>query len=180
MVDNSCIIDIYLAFKSEDCIVIKKILIGCSIFFVVLMIIGGLASEDTTSESVVPAQPEVKQTKPMPSEPKEAAPQQESVEAKAEAADENKLTDAKKAEIVAYFKSDEEPSVEDALFPSSTLSLGMHNDGSSRDGFAEYACQILQSEFDVDVNELVIVNIIDIDKLVRTDKWVDIGKANCT
>ena len=144
------------------------------------MIIGGLASEDTTSESVVPAQPEVKQTEPMPSEPKEAAPQQESVEAKAEAADENKLTDAKKAEIVAYFKSDEEPSVEDALFPSSTLSLGMHNDGSSRDGFAEYACQILQSEFDVDVNELVIVNIIDIDKLVRTDKWVDIGKANCT
>lgn len=159
---------------------IKKILIGCGIFFVVLMIIGGLASEDTTSESVVPAQPEVKQTEPMPSEPKEATPQQESVEAKAEAADENKLTDAKKAEIVAYFKSDEEPSVEDALFPSSTLSLGMHNDGSSRDGFAEYACQILQSEFDVDVNELVIVNIIDIDKLVRTDKWVDIGKANCT
>lgn len=159
---------------------IKKILIGCGIFFVVLMIIGGLASEDTTSESVVPAQPEVKQTEPIPSEPKEAAPQQESVEAKAEAADENKLTDAKKAEIVAYFKSDEEPSVEDALFPSSTLSLGMHNDGSSRDGFAEYACQILQSEFDVDVNELVIVNIIDIDKLVRTDKWVDIGKANCT
>lgn len=159
---------------------IKKILIGCGIFFVVLMIIGGLASEDTTSESVVPAQPEVKQTEPMPSEPKEAAPQQESVEAKAEAADENKLTDAKKAEIVAYFKSDEEPSVADALFPNSTLKLGMHNDGSNRDGFAKYACQILQSDFDVDVNELVIVNIIDIDKLVRTDKWVDIGKANCT
>ena len=29
---------------------IKKILIGCGIFFVVLMIIGGLASEDTTLE----------------------------------------------------------------------------------------------------------------------------------
>ena len=156
---------------------IKKILIGCGIFFVVLMIIGGLASEDTTSESVVPAQPEVKQTEPMPSEPKEAAPQQESVEAKAEAADENKLTDAKKAEIVAYFKSDEEPSVEDALFSSSTLSLGMHNDGSSRDGFAKYACQILQSEFGV--TELVTVNIIDIDKLVFADKWEKLGKANC-
>ena len=156
---------------------IKKILIGCGIFFVVLMIIGGLASEDTTSESVVPAQPEVKQTEPMPSEPKEAAPQQESVEAKAEAADENKLTDAKKAEIVAYFKSDEEPSVEDAVFPSSTLSLGMHNDGSSRDGFAKYACQILQSEFGV--NELVTVSIIDIDKLVFADKWEKLGKANC-
>ena len=156
---------------------IKKILIGCGIFFVVLMIIGGLASEDTTSESVVPAQPEVKQTKPMPSEPKEAAPQQESVEAKAEAADENKLTDAKKAEIVAYFKSDEEPSVKDALFPYSTLSLGMHNDGSSRDGFAKYACQILQSEFNV--KETVIVNIIDIDKLVFADKWEKLGKANC-
>lgn len=156
---------------------IKKILIGCGIFFVVLMIIGGLASEDATSESVVPAQPEVKQTEPMPSEPKEAAPQQESVEAKAEAADENKLTDAKKAEIVAYFKSDEEPSVEDALFPYSTLSLGMHNDGSSRDGFAKYACQILQSEFNV--KETVIVNIIDIDKLVFADKWEKLGKANC-
>lgn len=159
---------------------IKKILIGCGIFFVVLMIIGGLASEDTTPEAAEATATEVKQTALMPPEPKEAAPQQESVEAKAEAADENKLTDAKKAEIVAYFKSDEEPSVKDALFPYSTLSLGMHNDGSSRDGFAKYACQILQSEFDVDVNELVIVNIIDIDKLVRTDKWVDIGKANCT
>ena len=156
---------------------IKKILIGCGIFFVVLMIIGGLASEDTTPEAAEATATEVKQTALMPPEPKEAAPQQESVEAKAEAADENKLTDAKKTEIVAYFKGDEEPSVEDALFSSSTLSLGMHNDGSSRDGFAKYACQILQSEFNV--KETVIVNIIDIDKLVFADKWEKLGKANC-
>lgn len=153
---------------------IKKILIGCGIFFVVLMIIGGLVSEDTTPEAAEAAPQELKQTEP------KAAAAVKDVEAKAEETDKNKLTDAKKAEIVAYFKSDEEPSVADALFPYSTLKLGMHNDGSNRDGFAKYACQILQSEFDVDVNELVIVNIIDIDKLVRTDKWVDIGKANCT
>lgn len=156
---------------------IKKILIGCGIFFVVLMIIGGLASENDTPEAVETTEPEVKQTEPISPEPKAAAVK--SVEAKAEAIDENKLTDAKKAEIVSYFKSDEEPSVADALFPSKTLKLGMKNDGSNRDGFAEYACQILQSEFDVNVNELVTVSIIDIDKLVITDKWVDIGKANC-
>lgn len=146
---------------------IKKILIGCGIFFVVLMIIGGLASEDTTLE---PAES-------TPSEPIEEVkkPIVENVEEKATA--EDKLTDAKKAEIVAYFKSDEEASVADALFPYSTLKLGMHNDGSNRDGFAKYACQILQSEFGV--TELVTVSIIDIDKLVHTDKWVKIGKANC-
>lgn len=158
---------------------IKKILIGCGIFFVVLMVIGGLASEDTTPEAAEATPSEVKQTEPTPPEPKvtETALQQKNVKAKAEIMDKNKLTDAKKAEIVAYFKSDEEPSVADALFPYSTLKLGMHNDGSSRDGFAEYACQILQSEFGV--TELVTVSIIDIDKLVHTDKWVKIGKANC-
>lgn len=157
---------------------IKKILIGCGIFFVVLMVIGGLASEGTDPEAAE-APPEVKQTEPMPPAPTvtDSVPQQKKVEAKAEAVDENKLTDAKKAEIVAYFMSDEEPSVEDAVFPSSTLSLGMHNDGSSRDGFAKYACQILQSEFGV--NGLVTVSIIDIDKLVFADKWEKLGKANC-
>lgn len=156
---------------------IKKILIGCGIFFVVLMVIGGLASEDTTQEPAEAIPPEVKQTAPLPPEPKVTADPVQNFEAKDKSADENKLTDAKKAEIVAYFKSDEEPSIEDALFSSSTLSLGMHNDGSSRDGFAKYACQILQSEFDVD--ELIIVNIIDIDKLVFADKWEKLGKANC-
>lgn len=155
---------------------IKKILIGCGIFFVVLMIIGGLASEDTAPDAAEATAPEVKQTEPLPPEPTAAV---KPVEAKAEAVDENKLTDAKKAEIVAYFKSDEEPSVADALFPYDTLKLGMKNDGSNRDGFAKYACQILQSEFDVNVNELVTVSIIDIDKLVITDKWEKIGKANC-
>lgn len=148
---------------------IKKILIGCGIFFVVLMIIGGLASEDATLE---PAEA-------TPSEPIEEVkkPIVENVEEKDTA--EDKLTDAKKAEIVAYFKGDDEPSVKDALFPYSTLKLGMHNDGSNRDGFAKYACQILQSEFNVDTKELVIVNIIDIDKLVFADKWEKLGKANC-
>ncbi|MGP5553523.1 hypothetical protein [Psychrobacter celer] len=150
---------------------IKKILIGCGIFFVVLMIIGGLVSEDTTPEAAEAAPQELKQTEP------KAAAAVKDVEAKAEETDKNKLTDAKKAEIVAYFKSDEEPSVADALFPYSTLKLGMHNDGSNRDGFAKYACQILQSEFGA--TELVTVSIIDIDKLVHTDKWVKIGKANC-
>lgn len=158
---------------------IKKILIGCGIFFVVLMIIGGLASEDTTPKAAEATPSEVKQTEPTPPEPKvtETALQQKNVKAKAEIMDKNKLTDAKKAEIVAYFKGDDEPSVKDALFPYSTLKLGMHNDGSSRDGFAKYTCQILQSEFSV--TELVTVSIIDIDKLVHTDKWVKIGKANC-
>ncbi|MDN5619230.1 MAG: hypothetical protein L0G63_01945 [Psychrobacter sp.] len=150
---------------------IKKILIGCGIFFVVLMIIGGLVSEDTTPEAAEAAPQELKQTEP------KAAAAVKDVEAKDEETDKNKLTDAKKAEIVAYFKSDEEPSVADALFPYSTLKLGMHNDGSNRDGFAKYACQILQSEFGA--TELVTVSIIDIDKLVHTDKWVKIGKANC-
>ncbi len=93
------------------------------------------------------------------------------------AKDTEKLTDEQKAKIVEYFKSDKEPSIVDALFPYDTLKLGVHNDGSNRDGLADYACQILVNDFNV--KELVVVKIIDIDKLVKTDKWETIGEKNC-
>lgn len=79
---------------------------------------------------------------------------------------------------VAHFMSTAEPRVKDALWTTPRiLKLGMIDDGSRRDGFAEYACQVL-----VDMGfkgEGVSVQIIDIVKVTRQGKWVRLGKANC-
>lgn len=183
---------------------IKKILIGLVGFIVVMLIIGLIAGEDTTESTdttatetsgVAPEQVSVKPEQTPDVTPEEVTPVEdttnetpstkvekevtvtEAIEPKEPKSDDGKLTDAKKAEIIEYFKGDDEPNVLDALFPYSTLKLGMHNDGSNRDGYAEYACQVLQSDFGI--KETVTVTIIDIDKLVSTDKWETIGKANC-
>lgn len=53
-----------------------------------------------------------------------------------------------KAGAVAHFKSDAEPRVLHAKWvSSSSLVLGMFDDGTNRDGFADYACQVLISDF---------------------------------
>lgn len=151
---------------------IKKILIGFGIFFVVMMVIGLIAGEDATQS---PAASTVDSTAAQSATPQ---PAENPAKTQQKTSDDGILTDKKREEIVKYFKSDQEPSVEDAVFTSdSILSLGMLDDGSNRDGFAEYACQVLISDFDV--KEDVYVKIIDIAKLVRTDKWIKMGEHYC-
>ncbi|PNK59915.1 hypothetical protein [Psychrobacter sp. FDAARGOS_221] len=130
---------------------------------------------DMTPTEVAPVE-DTKTVTP-PAKVEKEAKEAETVKLKEKKADDGKLSDAKKAEIIEYFKGNDEPNVLDALFPYDTLKLGMHNDSGNRDGYAEYACEVLKSDFNV--KQVVIVRIIDIDKLVSSDKWETIGEANC-
>jgi hypothetical protein len=55
------------------------------------------------------------------------------------------------------------------------LKLGMFNNGSSRDGYAQYMCEELTSRGIRQVS----VQVIDIALLVRQDKWVKLGESRC-
>lgn len=81
-------------------------------------------------------------------------------------------------EITAHFKGSSEPTALDAVWTSkNTFKVGVVDDGSNRNGYAQYVCAEIRSR-GVSINPLMVV-IIDIGELVRTDKWVDLGKAVC-
>jgi len=85
---------------------------------------------------------------------------------------------AKQKEIVDYLKSDAEPTIKDAVFKQpSHLGVGVIDDGSNRDGFAEYLCSVLKDDFDA---QGVRVTVYDIAKLVQTNKWIKIGESRCS
>lgn len=71
-----------------------------------------------------------------------------------------------------------EKQVKDAAWTSrGVLKVGVFNDGTNRDGYAKYICQVL---YDYKFKgEGVLVRVIDIVKLVNKDKWVNIGTARC-
>ncbi len=152
----------------------KKILKYVGILFAVLIVIGIALSDDTEQQT---GEQTTEQLADKTTENKVEDTVKDTEKAETKTEDPNKLTDEKRAKIVEYFKGDDEKQVKDATFINSTLSLGMINDGSSRDGFAEYACQVLKDDFKV--KELVVVKIVDIGKLVSENKIEKIGEKNC-
>jgi hypothetical protein len=71
-----------------------------------------------------------------------------------------------------------EVKIKDAVWASSgTLLVALHDDGTSRDGYANYLCNILYEEGLT--GKMVIVKVIDIDILVSKNKWVPLGRAFC-
>lgn len=86
-----------------------------------------------------------------------------------------KISEEKKQQVVAHFKDDK--TIKDSVWASaSTFRVGVLDNGSSRDGLAQYVCQELNA---FDVHD-VTVKVIDIQKLVSTNKWIDLGQANCS
>ena len=78
--------------------------------------------------------------------------------------------------VLQYLKSGAEPQVKDAVWTSDTmLKVGMFDNRSPRDGFAQYLCEELYQRGIRGVR----VQIIDLAKLVRTDEWVKLGQARC-
>ena len=75
-----------------------------------------------------------------------------------------------------HFKT-QEKQVKDAMWSKGILKLGVLDDGSNRNGFAEYACQILKDDYKI--TEPTIVEVLDIAKLSSTNKEVMLGKATC-
>lgn len=86
------------------------------------------------------------------------------------------IPESKKQQAVQYFKT-QEPVAKDSTWTSNnTFSVGVIDDGTKRDGYALYVCQVLA---DMGIHE-VRVKIIDIEKLVKTDKWENLGTAQCS
>jgi hypothetical protein len=81
-------------------------------------------------------------------------------------------------EVVAYFKSGEEPKVKDSVWTADRIfKVGMISDGSDRSGYAEYVCNVLYDHGFK--GKKVWVQVIDIVKLTRTNKWEKLGEAHC-
>lgn len=86
-------------------------------------------------------------------------------------------TQAQQRAVLSHLKGGEEPTVKDALFTTDRmLKVGVIDNNTPRDGYARYMCQVLTDKGVRGVR----VQVIDIAKLARTDKWVKLGEAGCT
>lgn len=104
---------------------------------------------------------------------------QNSIDAK-QAASDNISSDTKK-DIIKYFMSDKEPMVKDAVWADqlkNTLYIGVIDDGTRRDGFADYVCQVLISDFGLKQGD-ASVYVMDIVKITRDNKWEQLGRSGC-
>jgi hypothetical protein len=71
-----------------------------------------------------------------------------------------------------------EPTVKDAVWTSPrVLKVGVLDTGKNRDGYAQYLCEVI-GEHGLS-GEGISVQVIDIAKLVKTDKWVKLGERQC-
>ena len=79
---------------------------------------------------------------------------------------------------VAYFQSKAEPKVKDAVWTRPDIfKVGMFSDGTSRNGYAESVCMMLD-DFGFK-GQKVWVQVIDFGKLLQTGKWEKMGEAHC-
>lgn len=80
--------------------------------------------------------------------------------------------------VKAYFDGADEPSVFEAVwFNQNFLRLTRRLDGGRQDGFAQYVCSVLQTDFRM--KNRITVEVIDVIKLVQSKKWEIIGRAIC-
>jgi len=80
--------------------------------------------------------------------------------------------------IITFFQGETEPRALDATWDSKTsFKIGVIDDGSDWDKYANYACEILHNEGFKDQG--IEVKIIDIQKLAYKKKWVTLGHTSC-
>lgn len=79
--------------------------------------------------------------------------------------------------VLAHFQASE-PKVKDAIWTRpDVFKVGVYDDGSKRDGFALYVCQVLaENGFGGD---RVTVQVVDIVRLVANGEWIKLGSARC-
>lgn len=86
--------------------------------------------------------------------------------------------DANREAAKKHFIGSSEPSVKDAIWTRPDIfKVGMINDGTSRNGFAEYTCYTLH-DFGFK-GQKVWVQVIDIIELTRNGKWIKLGEKHC-
>lgn len=87
-------------------------------------------------------------------------------------------TPSQQASVKQYFLSGSEPTIKDATWTSPHMfKVGVLNNGTKRDGFADYVCSVLNDRGLR--GRGISVQVIDIATLVRTDKWVKLGESRC-
>lgn len=80
-----------------------------------------------------------------------------------------------KERVKQYFISNEEPRVKDAIWSDKKVfKIGVIDDGSSRDGYAQYVCTILKGH----KLKNILVRVIDYQKVIDGE-WVNLGTAHC-
>ena len=84
----------------------------------------------------------------------------------------------KHIEVEKLFKSNEEKTAKDAVWTADTIfKVGVINDGSNRNGYAQYICSVLD-DYGFK-GKGIWVQVIDIVKLTGSGKWVKIGESRC-
>ncbi len=83
-----------------------------------------------------------------------------------------------KEAIIKHFIGPAEKTALDAAWTSpTTFSVGVKDDGSNRNGYAQYVCSVLP-DFNINTSGIT-VKIIDVVKLHNNKKWVTLGKVRC-
>ena len=91
---------------------------------------------------------------------------------------EKQIPDAKREEIKLHFKSISEKLTKDATWTSKdNFKVGVVDDGSNRDEYARYVCQILHKHGFKGAG--VRVQVIDIQKRGGVKDWIVLGEARC-
>jgi uncharacterized protein YceK len=85
------------------------------------------------------------------------------------------IPQSKKNEAVQYFKTQEQQVHDSTWTNDRTLAVGVYDDGTKKDGYALYVCQKLA---DMGIHD-VRVRVVDIQKLVQDNKWINLGTASC-
>lgn len=85
---------------------------------------------------------------------------------------------AQHEKVKKLFQSNQEKTAKDAVWTARDIfKVGVINDGSRRDGYADYVCQVL---YDYGFKgKKVWVQVIDVVKLTRNGDWVRLGESHC-
>lgn len=81
--------------------------------------------------------------------------------------------------VQKYFQSGAEKTTKDAIWTAKNIfKVGVLDDNSNRDGYAQYVCEVLNDHGFK--GKKVSVQVIDIVKLSKNGAWVKLGEAQCT
>jgi hypothetical protein len=83
--------------------------------------------------------------------------------------------------VKQYFQSQEEPMVKDAIWTQNDIfKVGVFDNGRNRRGYAEYVCIVLTEKGIKPIRANNIwIQVIDINKLVNTGEWKQLGDYRC-
>lgn len=88
------------------------------------------------------------------------------------------MPDAKREQIRLHFKGNSEKATKDATWTGKDVfKVGVVDDGSNRDDYAQYVCQVLYRHGFEGAG--ISVQVIDIQKRGGIEQWVTLGEARC-